>query len=155
MFSIEFDTKELERKLPRATSRIEAAVWNSKQTCSGISVFKLVDEGRGAVRPKGAKALRIPMRGMQYLSAEGGTKAAIFRAYARPTRPQKLREKAFMQMRMQAPSALPSFELSQRGLLQFVNAIARVGLQKLRLTTPRGSGPGKRLANSYTLTEAK
>ncbi len=142
-FKIDFDDRELRRNLPRGTP--EAVVFNDKRTKTGLSVFRLVDRGRGPVRPVRAKALRIPLRGGR----------VIFRNFARAARPQFLREKAISAMQRAGVLAV-SFNLTQDGLVEFINSIARVGLQELRRKTPRrGFGGGKRLADSYRLKEAR
>lgn len=142
-FRIEFDDKELLRNLPRGAP--EAIVFNDKRTRSGLSLFRIIDRGRGPVRPVRAKALRIPLRGGQ----------VIFRKFARATRPQFLREKAVAAMQ-QAGVLAVSFNLTQDGLVEFINSIARTGLNELRRKTPRrGIGGGKRLADSYRLKEAR
>lgn len=140
-FKIEFDDRELLRNLPRGTP--SASVFNDKRTRTGLSLFRLVDRGRGPVRPVRAKALRIPLRS-----------GVIFRKFARAVAPQFLREKAVAAMQNAGALAV-RFDLTHGGLVGFLNTVARVGLNTLRQKTPRGLGSGKKLADSYRLEEAR
>jgi len=91
--------------------------------------MKLVDLGRGEVRPKRAKALRIPIRGVQFIQAEGGTKAAIFRKKARPAPPQLVTDRALIQTQSQARLVAQTgdFDIStRRGLSGAINAVAEL-----------------------------
>ncbi len=139
---VEFDTRDLLRSLPRGQP--EATVRNVKRTRSGLSVYRLVDRGRGPVRPVRAKALRIPTR-----------RGVIFRRFAGPARPQNLTEQAVAKMNTEAARSI-RFELSHGGLVGFLNTIARVGLETLRRRTPRrGLGGGRQLADSFEIDEAR
>ncbi len=141
-FKIDFDDKELRRNLPHGMP--EAVVSNTKRTTTGLSIFNLVDRGRGPVRPVRAKALRIRLRGGR----------VIFRKFARAARPQFLRQKAVAAMN-QAGALAIRFDLTQAGLVNFINEIARVGLEALKRSTPRRGTGGRSLRDSYEIREAR
>lgn len=96
------DTSAMRRYLAR--SRAELAEARHKFTIintvtdpdTGVKYYKLVDEGRGAVRPKNAKKLRFKL--------DAGT--TVFALSVGPSRPRRITKNALARLRHEIPDIL-------------------------------------------------
>lgn len=148
----EMDESALLGNIP--TGEVSARVVSNARTPTGIPIMKLVDLGRGVVRPRRAKVLRIPMRGVRFIPAEGGTKAVLFRTRARPAQPQLVTDRAILQTETAASilARTGDFDLSSRpGAVRLVNSIARLLANNMKSLIRSKSG---RLSGSIKVEEA-
>jgi hypothetical protein len=150
---ITVDSSDLLRDLPKG--RPTATISSDARTRTGIPIFKLVDQGRGEVRPRRAKALRIPLRGIQFVPAEGGTVAAIFRKRAKAVPPKFIKSRAVTQTLSAVPlisATQPPASSIRSQTIRLLNRVAEFALDRIRTLTPGRSG---KLRKSIRLEKAR
>lgn len=146
-FSVKVDVGRLLDDLPQP---ISASVVSTATTRTGLSLFRILDEGRGPVRPVRAKALMIPLREPTFLPEVGGTRAFIFRMFSRATKPLHLTKKAVNAVIEQARVEKGENLLTHSGAFRFLNRLATAAVRCLRDETPSRTG---RMQQSYEIKE--
>jgi hypothetical protein len=139
-----FNTKAIDDALEALSSTdVIAVIYSDARSPEGKYYFNWVNDGRGPVHPIHAKALH-------WIDPKTGKD--VFAAYAGPSAPRHIREKALPIIRQIAISAVvkKSGPLSRELLVQFVNDLAHMAVAELQEQTP-GDGP---LKNSYRIDKA-
>lgn len=144
MLKVEVDMSELLRALqPPAPAEI---ISEAKVT-SGLSLFRLLDEGRGPVRPVTARALRIPISfgfpaGPGRSGFAGTGSSFIFRMFSRAVPPLHLTDKTVAEIEHAAGVvAVGSLsDLDRSFFASVLNFLGLAGLAHLKSISPGRTG---------------
>lgn len=124
-----------------------AEIISEAKVSTGLSLFRLLDEGRGPVRPVHARALRIPISfgfsaGPGRAGFGGTGSSFIFRMFAKPTKPLFLTDKTVAEIERAARSAtLPvPRELSRSTIAAILNHLAQAAWFHLQSISPGRTG---------------
>lgn len=124
---------------------IKATISNTARSADGTYYFFIVNNGRGEVRPKNAKALH-------WVNAEGED---VFSMYSGPTAPQHILENSLPAIKQLVKARAGYTSVKKFGrtfVVDFVNSIAEMAVEELRKNTPVNLGT---LKESYKVTKAK